>query len=349
MKDFSLTNLEEFDDHRCVIFLKDKVSGLSAFIAIHRGGLLKPAFGATRFWHYENEIDGLRDALRLSRLMSYKSALAGLPHGGAKAVIIDNGNIDAGTRRGILLAYAERLNYLHGNFITGTDMGLQQSDLEFMKEKTPYLVGFKIDPTTYTGLGLKYALQTCLQEVFGDSGAAGRSFAIEGAGKIGQEFLKIIHGHAAKIYLADIREDNLVHAKKLFPEVEILQTDELRKKEVDVYSPCGANGSINNESVDLFKCKLIIGGANNQLQNPEVGERLHQRGIIYAPDYVVNAGGLISVVHEFDSEIDLEKLNEKIKNIQNTLMAIFSESKKTTKPPFVVANLMAEKIIAGNF
>ena len=350
MNDSMLKNLPEFANHRCVLFLEDKETGLTAFIAIHRGGIKYPAFGATRLWNYATPIDGLQDALRLSTMMSYKSAMAGLPYGGAKAVIISPGTITSQKKRRILTAYAERLNYLRGGFITGTDMGLQASDLVYMKEKTPYLVGFSIDPTIYTAMGMIAGLHICLKEIFGKNDIAGKTFAIEGMGKIGIEFLKNIYPQATKIFVSDLKNENTQAAKKLFPKIEVVRPDDLRKLKVDVYSPCGSSGSLNSTTASQFRCKIILGGANNQLENIKIAEKIHRSGILYAPDYVVNAGGLISVTHEFQhKKINKPLLEKKVKKIGTTLKNIFTESKKNNISPQIVANTIAEIIMANRF
>lgn len=350
MNEYSLKNLKEFDNHRCVLFFEDKKNKLMAFIAIHRGGLKYPSFGATRLWNYNNPLDGLRDALRLSALMSYKSAMAGLPYGGAKAVIIGGKNIGSQTKRRILMAYAERLNYLKGGFITGTDMGLQPSDLLYMKEKTPFLVGFTIDPTVYTVLGIMSGLEVSLKEIFGEKDIDGKTFAIEGMGKIGMGLLEKVYPKAGKIYISDVNKEKAELAHKRFPKIEIVSTEELPKLKVDVYSPCGSSGSLNSTTASLLRCKIIIGGANNQLENSKIAEKIHRAGILYAPDYVVNAGGLISVTHEFENKhIDTSSLERRVKKIGNTLQKIFTESKKVNQSPHIVANRMAEKIIKNHF
>lgn len=338
------TVLKEFDNHRWVSFVYDPDVGLECYIAIHRGGLIKPAFGATRFWKYGNELEALRDALRLSKVMSYKSALAGLSYGGAKAVIINQKN--GPKKRDLLLeTYARQVNYLNGRFITGADAGVNRGDLEAMASQSKYIVGLKADPVKFTNIGVFYSIQECLKEVFGNSSSTGRSFAIQGLGKTGMGILKLIYNDAKKIYVSDINSKQLKMAKDRFPHIEIVKPSDIYKQYVDVFAPCALSNEINSKNVDSFRCKIIVGSANSQLETAKIGELLFRRGILYAPDYVVNAGGLISVVDEYENRRYNEKrIMLKVEKIKSTLESIISKSKRLHKATNLIADEMAEKI-----
>ena len=338
------SKLREFDNHRCVSFFKDPQIGLRGYIAIHRGGLERPAFGATRLWKYETETDALRDALKLSRMMSYKSALAGLQYGGAKSVIIEPKN-GISNRSAFLEAYANKVNYLNGRFVTGTDVGLCQSDVEHMQRFCSSMVGLSVNPTIYTGLGVYYSLQACLSYVYGSDSFTKRTFAIQGAGKIGSELLKLIYKKADRVYVADIDKKTISSIKKAFPRVAIVKPSEIHKQNVDVYVPCALSNAITNENISELRCKIIAGGANNQLESEHTGTLLHALGILYAPDYVVNAGGLISVVDEYEHKNhNAKRLTERIGVIKKNITGIIEQSSLRRKATNLIADEMAEKI-----
>lgn len=337
----------EFDNHTFISFLNDAKTGLRGFIAVHRRNGDEPSFGATRMWHYESDTDALEDALRLSKMMSYKSALAGLKYGGAKGVIILNSHaLDTRNRNKLLEAYAEYVNRLQGQFITGTDVGLTQRDLRTMDKKSEFIIGFNDNSTEFTALGIYYSMQVCLEEVFGNSEITERSFAIQGLGKVGSGIIDLLYKDAKKIFVSDTDKERVRKIKQKYPKVKVINSNDIHKQKVDVFCPCALSHALNSETVADLQCKIIVGGANNQLENEKVGELLFKLGILYAPDYVVNAGGLISVTDEFEHKrYDPKRVIDKVKRIKNTLKKIFSESKKQLKAPNIIANEMAEKII----
>lgn len=341
-----IENLPEFDCHEFVSFFDSEKIGLKGFISIHRKCPSMPSFGATRMWRYESESGALRDVLRLSRLMSYKSALAGLKCGGAKCVIIADPNCSKkGVRERILEAYASKVNMLGGNFVTGTDVGLNQKDLCTMKKISRHIVGFNNNSTEFTALGVYISMKESLNNIFGKEDIAGRSFAIQGTGKVGAEILKMIEGEAAKVYISEINPHRLESVKKQFPRVIVTEPGEIHKMSVDMFVPCALSGPLNQVSIKELRCKIIVGCANNQLENEEIGNVLYNKGILYAPDYVVNAGGLIAVVNEFENkDYDKGMLTEKVLAIRQTLHKIFDISSKQKKATNLVANQMAETI-----
>ncbi len=350
MKSLNFPNpqsLEEFDNHKLIAFNYDKASGLCGYIAIHRLKGRYPSFGATRFWNYSSEKDALKDALRLSKTMSYKAALAGLPGGGAKAVLVSG--ISPGKKRDeILKEYARRVNYLSGKFVTGSDVGLTKEDVKKMRRISPYFVGTKVSPEKFTALGIFHSIKVSLKHVYGSEDMQNISFAIQGVGKIGTELLKLIYNKVRNINIADVDSERIRCVKLQFPKVTIVYPDKIMKKKVNVYSPCALSGCINYKNVHELGCEIVVGGANNQLEDKGLGEVLRKMGILYAPDYVVNAGGLISVYDEFENKkISTRRIRKKVVKIGETLNKIFIESKKKGKSPSEVADRMAEKIFNG--
>lgn len=341
----------EFDNHSFVLFLNDTNIGLRGFIVIHKKKEENiPSFGATRIWHYNSDEEAMNDALRLSRMMSYKSALAGLPYGGAKGVIMLNSRVfNENKRKKILETYAKNVNRLNGQFITGTDVGLNQKDLQIMRKKSKYIVGFNDNSTEFTSLGIFISIKECLNKVFGNENISGRSFAIQGLGKIGSGVIDYIYKQADKIFVSDIDKKTVHLVKKKYPKIKIIGSSEIHKQKVDVFSPCALGHTLNSKIIADLSCKIIAGGANNQLENEKIGELLYKLGILYAPDYIINAGGLISVTDEFEHKVyNRNRVMKKVLNIQNTLNKIFKLSEEENKAPNIIADEMAEKIINKN-
>lgn len=303
-----------------------------------------PAFGATRIWHYTSEAEAIKDALRLSNGMSHKAALAGLHYGGAKAVLFD-GQKNLKEKQNLIKAYAEKVNYLRGSFITGADVGVDPADVRLMRSVSKYIVGLSTDPVKYTVLGTYYAIQSCVQEVFASSSFKKRTFAIQGLGKTGYALLRMLYPDAHKIYVCDIDGKRVNLAKKEFPNIEVVHPGVIFKQEADVYCPCALGSVFTLKNVDSLRCKIICGNANDQLENPLVGEKLYKKGILYAPDYVVNAGGLIAVVEEYENpRVSNKRIAEKVHGIKKRVKEIIQQSKKTHKATNTVADEIAQKI-----
>lgn len=341
-----ISKLPEFDNHHSVISLSSPNSNLKGFIVIHRKNQNLPSFGATRLWHYMDDMDALRDALRLSKMMSYKSALAGLKYGGAKGVVIVPWTLSPEEKKKNLEEYTKIVNDLKGEFITGTDVGLTQEDLLFMKEKSPYMVGVCGDPIVATALGVYCSIQACLQRVFGEDSVKGKSFAIQGMGKVGRELLRSIYQDAGDIFISDIDTAVIDSVKNDFPRAFVVSPEEIHKQNVDVFSPCALSYSINVNTLPDLKCKIVAGGANNQLENSEIGKALFEKGILYAPDYVVNAGGLINVVDEFENtKCDEDRIKEKVLKIRDKINEIFDTSFANGEATNIIADRMAERML----
>lgn len=339
-------SLPEFDGHNSVLFLYNEKAGLHGYIAFHRGGFNTPSFGATRFLEYDTEVDALKDALRLARLMSYKNALAGLPYGGAKAVLMKP---KKGTysKSALLAAYTKHVERLKGAFITGTDVGLDLDDLKAMFKKTSNLVGLINNPEKATALGLLYSIESVSKYINGTKGINNMSFAIQGVGKVGAELLSLLYKKSSIIYISDINKSKLKLIKKKYPKVVIVEPNKIHQQKVDIFCPCALSNVLNSKSINQIKARAIVGSANNQLRSIDVGETLHRLGIIYCPDYVVNAGGLIAVACEYQNrEPGGSSLKEQLKGIGERMDRILYLSKKTNRAPILIANEMAEKIFA---
>lgn len=346
--------LKEFDDHTLVSFAYDKRSGLSAVIALHRANPTVPSFGATRLWHYASSLEGVKDALRLARLMSYKAALAGLECGGAKGVIIERRGprkLDGADRERLLEAYAARVNLLGGRFVTGTDVGVTQKDLETMRRVSRHIIGFNDNSTEFTAIGVFESVKAALAEVFGSPEFTGRSFAIQGLGKVGEGLLSRIYGPVGtfgKIFVSDVDPVRVEEVKGKYPRIISVSPNEIDRQEVDVFAPCALSAAVNRRNATKLAVKIVAGGANNQLESETVGDTLYERKILYAPDYVANVGGLIAVFDEYKNpSYDRVRVEKAVLHIPDTLRKVFAESRAENIAPSRVANKMAERIFNG--
>ncbi len=344
---FSFEQIKEFDNHHMVVFFYRKKIGLKGYIAIHRNGTSLPAFGATRIWYYKNDLEALSETLRLSRLMSYKSVMAGLPYGGAKATInLADGILHDTDKKTLLTEYVKQVNYMGGKFITGADVGVNENDVKLMKKHSPYIVGVKYDAVKYTTLGVYYGIQATLKETFGNESLENRSFAIQGLGKTGRSLLDLVYKDAAQIYVSDIDHTLVRQIKAKYPKVTTVEPTAIHRQKVDVFSPCALSNSINLRNISTLHCKIIAGTANLQLENNQMGRVLDKLGILFAPDFIINAGGLITVVDEYENkDISTDRVHERVKKIKVTLKKIIDESKKQKKPTSILATEMAEELL----
>jgi len=346
LRDQDIKNFPEFDDHQQIVHIEDSTTGLKGYIAIHRQQSSFPSLGATRLWTYNSEEEIARDALRLSRLMSYKSALAGLPYGGAKATLLATPEV-LQKREALFHSYTNYVNNLSGKFVTGTDVGVTNDDLKIMLQNSKYIIGDNVDSGYFTAIGVLYGIQCVLHALYESESISGRSFAIQGLGKTGFPLLKFLHQKGAKtIYVSDIDPQKILDAKKHIPTIRVVHPTDIHKQKVDIFCPCALSYTVNHRTIQEMYCEAIIGTANNQLENDEIGTILHNQGIIYAPDYVVNSGGLISVVDQYENgKYDSERIFEKLSKMREKLSNILTTSKEEKKSTNVVANEIAEKII----
>ena len=313
------------DGYEQIVFCSDDQSGLRAIIAIHSTAL-GPALGGTRFFDYRTEEDALIDVLRLSKGMTYKAAAAGLDLGGGKAVIIgDHRRIKS---EELLRAYGRFVETLGGRYITAEDVGTALEDMDVVRRESRWVTGCSKtyggsgDPSPVTAYGVLNGIKACLLEIYGDSSLEGRTVALQGVGKVGNALCGYLVEAGAKVTIGDVDVDNLGKAVGAYG-VGTIAYDDIHKMEVDVFAPCALGGGINDDTISELRCKIIAGAANNQLAREEHGEKLRDLGILYAPDFVINAGGLINVEDELRG-YDRERAMSRVEGIYKALQHIFS-------------------------
>jgi leucine dehydrogenase len=338
----------DFGHHETVAFFDDKASGLKAIIAIHSTAL-GPACGGTRMYPYANGDAAMTDVLRLSRGMSYKNAIANLPLGGGKAVIIGDPAKDKSEAR--LLAYADAVNALGGRYLTAMDVGIGPKDMPVISLGTKYAWGYDKpghisgDSGPSTALGVFTGLKAAVKHRFGADTAKGLTVAIQGLGKVGMMLAKQLHAEGANLIVADVNQDAVRKAVDAFG-ARSAAPDQIVTTECDVLSPNALGAILNGETVDKLHARVVAGGANNQLLRAEHGAALKARGILYAPDYVINGGGIIRVAGQiFDwSEGEIAR---RVLGIGDTLMQIFRRADADGKPTSEIADRIAEERIAA--
>ncbi len=341
----NLADIQEFDNHKAVYRFEDAANNLRGFIAIHNDNL-GPATGGTRMFPYANEKEALADVLKLSRAMTYKCALAGVRHGGGKAVII--GNPDKDKNEELLRSYARIINKLEGIFTTGEDSGITEDDVQIMFEESDFFNGRRGvagDPSPYAALSTFYTIQVALAEITGINELFNIRIAIKGIGKVGAELLKLLVGAGAEVVIADIKTAVTDAVKARFPQVKVADPEVIHGEPAEVFSPCALGNDITDKNVYEISAKIICGAANNQLASPEVGDLLFKRNIFYVPDYVANAGGLINVMDERDEGgYNKKRVLHRIEHLRDTLRTIYLFSQQRREPPYRVADRLAEDI-----
>jgi leucine dehydrogenase len=334
--------------HEQVIFCQSKDAGLKAIIAIHNT-VLGPALGGLRMWAYKSEAEALNDVLRLSRGMTYKAAVAGLNLGGGKAVIIGDPSKDKS--EALFRAFGRFVNSLNGRYITAEDVGIDVNDMEYVLKETEFVTGVHQvhggsgDPSPFTAFGTLQGLLASLSFTFGHEDVGKHSFAVQGVGHVGFEFVKLLREHGAKVFVTDINKEAVARCVEEYG-CEAVGLDEIYDVPADVYSPCALGGTVNEATLPRLKCKIICGAANNQLATDEVGVEVEKRGILYAPDYAVNAGGLMNVSLEIDG-YNRERAMRMMRSIYYNLGKIFQISKREGIPTWKAADRMAEERIAA--
>jgi leucine dehydrogenase len=335
---------ENLEDYGCeeIIFFWDRKTRLKAIVAIH-DTILGPAFGGTRLWNYHNEEEALTDVLRLSRDMSRKASITGLDCGGGKGVIIAD---QRNKTEAMIRAYAQFIDTLKGRFLTGEDVGIDVKDTRIMKKETNYIVGASekvSDPSIFTAYGLTYGIKACAKEVFGSSKLSGLRVAIQGVGHVGYNLAKELSKEGVELIVSDIREELTKRAANEFG-AKVVSIEEIYSVDCDFFSPCALGAIINNETIPKLKCKIVAGSANNQLEENAHGDELHKRGILYAPDYLINAGGLISVYMEW-KQSTVEEIMKKVEEIEDRMKKIISISRTTGEPTYKIAHKLADERI----
>ncbi|MFM1999813.1 MAG: hypothetical protein RL204_1760 [Bacteroidota bacterium] len=345
----SLTEKMSTFDHEQVVFCQDKSTGLKAIIAIHNT-VLGPAVGGTRMWAYASETDAITDVLRLSRGMTYKNALAGLNIGGGKAVIIGDARKDK--NEPLLRRFGKFVDSLGGKYITAEDVGINTKDMEFVKMETDNVVGLPEfmngggDPSPVTAYGVYMGMKASAKEYWGNDSLAGKKIVVQGVGHVGEYLVSHLVKENAEVMIADIYEDRVKAVVAKYG-VKAIDTKDVYSTPMDIYSPCALGATVNDETLSQLKCSIICGAANNQLGNELVhGVEVQKRGILYAPDYLVNAGGIINCYWEIIG-YNREAALSQAENIYNTTLEIYKKSKAENIPSYLAANHIAEARIAA--
>ncbi len=336
----------EFDDHEQVLFCTDKKTGLRAIIAVHNTAL-GPAIGGCRMWPYENSDQALTDALRLSRGMTYKNALAGLAHGGGKSVIIADAHKDKTPE--LIKAFAHHVKLFAGRYLTAEDVGITSKDADLMATIAPNVGGTSDaglgDPSPYTALGVYHGIKAAAKHVFGSDDLKGRYISLQGLGNVGFRLGEHLHAEGAILTVSDVYTPNLERAVKAF-DAAVVSPDLAHKVDCDIFAPCALGAGLNKSTIPDIRAAIVAGAANNQLATDEDGHRLMDRGILYAPDYVINAGGVVAVAEQGGKDSQT-RATEKTIAIGSTLGSIFEQAKTAKKPTAEIADLMAEAIFKG--
>lgn len=333
----------EFDDHEQVLFCSDPKAGLRAIIAVHNTAL-GPAIGGCRMWPYENSDLALTDALRLSRGMTYKNALAGLAHGGGKSVIIADSHTQKTPE--LIKAFAHHVKCLADKYLTAEDVGITSKDADLMATIAPNVGGTSGaglgDPSPYTALGVYHGIKAAANHIFGSTSLKGKYISLQGLGNVGFRLGEHLHAEGAILTVSDVYAPNLERAAKAF-DATIVSPDIAHRVDCDIFAPCALGAGLNKTTIPDIRAAIVAGAANNQLATDEDGQHLMQKGILYAPDYVINAGGVIAVAEPAGKESALQA-TEKTIAIGRTLGNIFEQAKTAEKPTAQIADLMAEAI-----
>ena len=337
-----------FDDHERVVFCSDPAAGLRAIIAIHSTAL-GPAAGGCRLWSYASDDAALTDVLRLARGMSYKNAMAGLKLGGGKAVILkgpDFSGADAVYER-----FGDFVNTLNGDYITAEDVGMTVDIMQTIHRRTKYVTGLPTtegraggDPSPKTSYGVLCGIQAAVAHKLDKTSLSGLRIAVQGVGNVGYHLCRYLHDAGSKLVVADIDPERTARAASEFG-AEIADLDELLFAPVDVLAPCALGAVFNETSIPRLEAPIVAGGANNQLATDEDGARLRDAGILYAPDYVINAGGIINVASEYYGDADDAEVLRRVAEIGPRLAAIFEQADASGKPTNLVADDQARQII----
>lgn len=326
----------------------DSATGLRSIIAIH-STKLGPAIGGCRFYPYERYTQALKDVLRLASMMTVKNAACGLAHGGGKAVIIKpKGNFD---RHKLFNSFGDFVNDLNGSYITAMDVGTTNRDMDFIAERTPHVIGatrhdiVQEDPSPYTAKGIFLGIRAAVKFKYNSDSLQGMTVALQGIGKVGYHLAKHLHGLGAKIIACDVNEEAIEKLKSEL-DVTIVPPSEIFNVDCDIFSPCALGGTLTMDTVNKLRAKIIAGCANNQLAHSKVGRLLHERGVLYVPDFIVNAGGVIQAasVHDYH---DIDIANRKIDKLYENLLTLFERAKTTNLPTVDVAYQIARENLLG--
>ncbi len=341
----------DYNNHENVSYYHDAKTGLRAIIAVHNT-TLGPSLGGCRMFPYANSDEALTDVLRLSSGMSYKAAMAGLPQGGGKAVII--GNPREHKSAALMQAMGRFVNSFNGSYIIAEDSGISVSDVLQMQEATTFTGGCKAsysfdgttpdgNPAPATAYGVFCGIKAAVDYVYGTD-LRGKKVAIQGVGHVGLRLAKHLHQAGAELFVSDIYDDNLLIAEAEYG-ATIVDNNSIHSLPVDVYAPCALGGAINKDTIDDIRARVVAGAANNQLATDDMGTRLLQNNIAYVPDYVINAGGIIDIYHQTQSDSSNALLKQQLENIGNTVTHLLTEAEAQNKATVTIANAMAEEVM----
>lgn len=332
-------NEPNFDNHEQVVFVSEPKSGLKAIIAVHNTNL-GPAMGGCRMWDYVNEAAAVNDVLRLSRGMTYKNAVAGLPIGGGKSVIIGNPKIDK--TPALFEALGEALERLGGRYVTAEDIGTSPANMADVAKKTQFVAGLGAsgDPSPFTALGCFVGAQAAVRFHLKRNNMEGLVVAVQGLGNVGYDYARRLHEAGAKLIVADIDEVAVERARVELG-AEVVSVDAIYDVAADIYAPCALGATLNPMTLARIKASIVAGGANNQLASDDVGDMLRQKGILYVPDFVLNAGGIIKVCYEYLDKPE-SAVEPHVRQIGSTLMEVFERAAYEDLPTNVVADRVAE-------
>lgn len=336
----------QFDNHEQVLFCRDERAGLFAIIAIH-DTTLGPAAGGCRMWPYASVEEALTDVLRLSQAMSYKNALADLPLGGGKSVIIGDPNKDKDEE--LLTAFARFVQRLGGQYYTAEDIGIGISDVEILAKTSDYVFGLSTtgDPSPFTARGCFEGIRAAVKHRFESHSLEGLKVALQGVGNVGKYVCKNLREAGAELIVADLNAEAAAYAVENF-EAKAVSPIEIYSQDVDIFSPCAMGGVLNDDTISLMKASIVAGVANNQLAEPRHGRLLHDKGILYAPDYVINAGGMLNASGDIFGQYDLNQVMERVAGLYDATLRIFEIAKRENRPTHEVADDLARQKIEAN-
>lgn len=334
--------------HEQVVFCHDEATGLKAIIGIHNT-VLGPALGGTRMWNYATEQEALTDVLRLSRGMTFKAAISGINLGGGKAVII--GDAKTMKTEAFLRRFGKFVNSLGGKYITAEDVNMKTSDMEYIHMETKHVTGLPEsmggggDPSPVTAYGVYLGMKATAKKVYGHDNLAGKKVAVQGVGQVGMHLVELLVKENAEVYITDLYEDKVMEVAKKFGAHAVGQ-DAIYDVDMDIYAPCALGATINDVTIPRLKCAIIAGAANNQLKDEvKNGYMLVDRGVTYAPDFLINAGGLINVYNEYLGQYNRKRVFEQAENIYTTCLNTLNLASNEKIAPQEAAIKLAEKRI----
>jgi leucine dehydrogenase len=362
VKELDVKNHASYADHERVVYFEDDAAGLKAIISVHNTNL-GPSLGGCRMVNYETQDHALNDVLRLSWGMTYKSALAGLPLGGGKSVIIGDPRKDK--TPALFEAMGEAVDYMGGSYITAEDVGTTEENMLSISKNTKFAAGLPRsvlkervanpvggNPSPYTAFGVFCGLKAAVKYKLKVGTVKGLKVGVQGIGSVGYDLCRLLDAEGATLFLTDVNEEALAQAKQDFANVHIVGLDDIYDMPVDIYAPCALGATVNDATIERLQCGIIAGAANNQLDSRTHDQALHDKGILYAPDYVINSGGVMCVGYEFfqltenplSHALNEENLKQHVAEIENVTMKIFDYAAKHNMPTGMAANKLAEEI-----